>query len=173
LIRGKTGRVYGNLLSLLTTMKGLPLSYNRDLQEDKEPLFDSVDTLKGALKTMGELIPQLHFNLENMKVSAAKDFSTATDLTDYLVRKGLPFRQAHETVGMLVRYCLDKGKSFPEISLEEYREISSLFQEDVFHVITLENSISSRKAKGGTAREEVERAIRAVRSRMENTKGSR
>ncbi|MCX5887592.1 MAG: argininosuccinate lyase [Proteobacteria bacterium] len=173
LIRGKTGRVYGNLLSLLTTMKGLPLSYNRDLQEDKEPLFDSVDTLKGALKVMGELIPQLHFKLENMKASAAKDFSTATDLTDYLVRKGLPFRQAHETVGMLVRYCLDKGKSFPEISLEEYREISSLFQEDVFTVITLENSINSRKAKGGTAREEVERAIRAVRSRMENTKGSR
>jgi argininosuccinate lyase len=173
LIRGKTGRVYGNLLSLLTTMKGLPLSYNRDLQEDKEPLFDSVDTLKGVLKVMGELIPQLHFMLENMKASAAKDFSTATDLTDYLVRKGLPFRQAHETVGMLVRYCLDKGKSFPEISLEEYREISSLFQEDVFTVITLENSINSRKAKGGTAREEVERAIGAVRSRMEDKKGSR
>jgi argininosuccinate lyase len=108
-----------------------------------------------------------------MKASAAKDFSTATDLTDYLVRKGLPFRQAHETVGMLVRYCLDKGKSFPEISLEEYREISSLFQEDVFTVITLENSINSRKAKGGTAREEVERAIGAVRSRMEDKKGSR
>jgi argininosuccinate lyase len=174
LVRGKTGRVYGNLLSLLTTLKGLPLSYNRDLQEDKEPLFDSIDTLKSSLKIMGELIPRLTFKLEKMRESAAKDFSTATDLADYLVCKGLPFRKAHETVGMLVRYCLEKGKAFHEISLDEYREISSLFQEDVFEVITLENSIKSRRSKGGTAREEVERVIKALRSRRgETPKGSR
>ena len=173
LIRGKTGRMYGNLISLLTTMKGLPLSYNRDMQEDKEPLFDSVDTLKSALKIMGELIPLLNFKLEKMRESAGKDFSTATDLTDYLVRKGLPFRQAHETVGMLVRYCLGKGKAFHEISLKEYREVSSLFHEDVFEVVTLENSINSRKSKGGTAWKEVEKVIKALRSRMEDTKGSR
>lgn len=173
LIRGKTGRVYGNLLSLLTTMKGLPLAYNRDMQEDKEPLFDSVNTLKNSLKVLGELIPQLNFKLEKMRESAGKDFSTATDLTDYLVRKGLPFRKAHETVGMLVQYCLEKGKAFHEISLEEYREISSLFQEDVFEVVTLENSVNSRKSKGGTSRKEVEKAIKALRSRTEDTKGSR
>jgi len=174
LVRGKTGRVYGNLLSLLITLKGLPLSYNRDLQEDKEPLFDSVDTLKSCLKIMGELIPQLKFKLDKMRESAKKDFSTTTDLTDYLARKGLPFRKAHEIVGTLVRYCLEKGKALNEISLDEYREISSLFQEDVFEVIALENSINSRRSKGGTSRDEVERAIKAVRSRMEeNTKGTR
>lgn len=172
LIRGKTGRVYGNLFSLLTTMKALPLSYNRDLQEDKEPLFDSVITLKSSLKILGELLPKLKFKIEKMRKAAGKDFSLATDLADYLVRKGLPFRKAHETIGILIKYCLEKDKDFQELSLNEYREFSSLFQEDVFEVISLENSVNSRTSRGGTARKEVERVIKVIRSRLEDIKVS-
>ncbi len=159
LVRGKTGRVYGNLLSLLTLMKSLPLAYNKDMQEDKEPLFDTIDTVKGSLKVFAEMIAQMQVKSGNMRIAAARGFSTATDVADYCVRKGLPFRQAHEVVGKTVRYCVETGKDIPELSLEEFRAFSELIEADIYDFVTLEASVNARKATGGTAREAVEREL--------------
>src|SRR6056297_261123 len=159
LVRGKTGRVYGNLMALLTLMKSLPLAYNKDMQEDKEPLFDSIDTVKGCLKIFVDLIGQIQDKADNMRHAAARGFSTATDVADYCVRKGLPFRQAHEVVGKAVQHCITTGKDIPELTLEEFRSFSELIDQDIYNFVTLEASVNARKATGGTAREAVEREL--------------
>jgi argininosuccinate lyase len=164
LVRGKTGRVYGNLISLLTLMKALPLAYNKDMQEDKEPLFDTIDTVKGSLKIFADMIAQMQIKTENMRIAAARGFSTATDVADYCVRKGLPFRQAHEVVGKTVRYCVENNKEIPELTLAEFRAFSELIEADIYDYVTLEASVNARRATGGTAREAVEREIQRARS---------
>ena len=164
LVRGKTGRVYGNLMALLTLMKSLPLAYNKDMQEDKEPLFDSIDTVKGSLKIFADMIVAMRVKADNMRVAAARGFSTATDVADYCVRKGLPFRQAHEVVGKTVRYCVETGKQIHELSLEEFREFSDLIEADIYDFVTLEASVNARKATGGTAREAVERELARLKA---------
>ncbi|MFA5514651.1 MAG: argininosuccinate lyase [Desulfuromonadales bacterium] len=167
LVRGKSGRVYGNLISLLTLMKSLPLAYNKDMQEDKEPLFDTLDTVKGSLKIFADMIAGMGVRRDNMRAAAARGFSTATDIADYLVRQGLPFRQAHEVVGKTVRYCIEQGKDIPELSLEEFRHFHPQIGSDIYDHVTLDASVNARKATGGTAREAVEREIgRARRERL-------
>jgi argininosuccinate lyase len=158
LARGKTGRVYGNLMGLLTVMKGLPLSYNRDMQEDKEGLFDTVDTLLSTLEVFTGLIKTLKIDTARMQQAMADSYILATDLADYLVRKGLPFRQAHDMVGKLVRYAISKGKGFQELSLDEYRGFSPLFADDVYG-ITVKTSVEARNAAGGTAPKQVAAAL--------------
>jgi argininosuccinate lyase len=167
LVRGKTGRVYGNLVSLLTLMKSLPLAYNKDMQEDKEPLFDTIDTVRGSLKVFAEMIAQMTVNAARMRAAAARGFSTATDVADYLVRKGLPFRQAHEVVGKTVRYCVESGKDLPELTLEEFRQFSKKIEADIFAAVTLEASVNARQATGGTARTAVEQEIVRARQPLE------
>ena len=165
LVRGKTGRVYGNLIALLTLMKSLPLAYNKDMQEDKEPLFDTIDTVKGSLKVFADMITEMRVKGDNMRIAAARGFSTATDVADYCVRKGMPFRQAHEVVGKTVRYCVETGKDIPELTLEEFRSFSALIDQDIYDYVTLEASVSARKATGGTAREAVERELTRLNSK--------
>jgi len=167
LVRGKTGRVYGNLVSLLTLMKSLPLAYNKDMQEDKEPLFDTIDTVRGCLKVFAEMIVQMSVNAPRMREAAGRGFATATDVADYLVRKGLPFRQAHEVVGKTVRYCVDTGKALPELTLEEFRQFSKKIEADIFAAVTLEASVNARQAIGGTARSAVETEIARIRQALQ------
>jgi argininosuccinate lyase len=164
LVRGKTGRVYGNLMALLTVMKALPLAYNKDMQEDKEPLFDTIDTVKGSLKIFADMIREMKVNAGNMRAAAAKGFSTATDVADYLVRQGMPFRDAHEVVGKAVAYCLDKGKDLPELTMDEWHSFSTKINEDIYDSITLEASVNARQATGGTALERVKAEIQRVKS---------
>lgn len=168
LVRGKTGRVYGNLLSLLTLMKSLPLAYNKDMQEDKEPLFDTIDTVKGSLKIFAEMIALMQVKAPQMRQAAGRGYSTATDVADYCVRKGLPFRQAHEVVGKTVRYCIENGKEIDELTLDEFRSFSPLIESDIYAHVTLEASVNARSATGGTARVAVEREI--ARARAERQK---
>src|SRR5207302_441153 len=144
LIRGKTGRLYGNLLAVLTTMKGLPLTYNSDMQEDKEPWFDSVDTLEAILTVLPPMLASLTFRSERMGRAAGEHYATATDLADYLVRRGLPFRQAHEVVGRVVRYGLDQGKALDALTLGELRRFSELFEADVTGVLSVDASLRAR-----------------------------
>ncbi|HTP66882.1 MAG TPA: argininosuccinate lyase [Geobacteraceae bacterium] len=165
LVRGKTGRVYGNLIALLTVMKGLPLAYNKDMQEDKEPLFDTIDTVKGSLRVFAEMVRDMRINTDRMRSAAAAGFSTATDVADYLVRKGLPFRDAHEVVGKAVRYCVEASKDLPELTLAEWRAFSGKIDEDIRDAITLEASVNSRRATGGTALERVREEIERARNR--------
>jgi len=164
LIRGKTGRVYGNLVSILTVLKGLPMTYNRDLQEDKEPLFDTVDTVKVSLAVLTAMIGNLTFRREKMKEAAAGGFSTATDIADYLVRKGIPFRRAHAVTGKIVGDCLKKGKSFSDLSLAEFRKFHPAFEKGIFRVITVESSVSARQGPGGTSKKQVVKRIRDIES---------
>ncbi|HJN49356.1 MAG: argininosuccinate lyase [Pseudomonadales bacterium] len=160
LIRGKSGRVYGDLMSLLTLMKGQPLAYNRDNQEDKEPLFDVVETTKDCIRALADIIPALLVNKEKMKQAAEQGYATATDLADYLTKKELPFRDAHEVVGKLVSYAVDCGKGLSALSLQEMKGFSDLIDEDVFNVLTLEGSVHSRNHPGGTAPQQVKKAIK-------------
>ena len=155
LIRGKTGRVYGNLMAMLTTMKGLPLAYNKDMQEDKEPLFDSIDTVLASLKIFAPMISKMTVNEEKMRQAALRGYSTATDLADYLVRKGIPFRQAHHIVGKTVAYAIEQDKNLDELSLEELQKFSPMIASDIFDYITLEASVNSRNSYGGTSAESV------------------
>src|SRR5512138_983160 len=164
LVRGKTGRVYGNLMGLLTVMKGLPLAYNKDMQEDKEPLFDTIDTVKGSLKIFADMIREMTVNAGTMRQAAAKGFSTATDVADYLVRKGMPFRDAHEVVGKSVAYCLSHGKDLPDLTIEEWKGFSDKIGEDIYDAITLEASVNARAATGGTALERVKAEIERVKA---------
>jgi len=164
LVRGKAGRVYGNLVSLLTLMKSLPLAYNKDMQEDKEPLFDSIDTIKGSLKIFAAMIAEMRVKADNMRIAAARGYSTATDVADYCVRKGLPFRQAHEVVGKTIRYCVENGKEIPELSLNEFQQFSELIEADIYDYVTLEASVNARKATGGTATEAVQRELDQIRA---------
>ena len=159
LIRGKSGRVVGNLMALMTVLKGLPMSYNRDLQEDKELVFDSVDTVSQSLTVMGELLSGLSFNREILVHATQKGFMTATDLAEYLVRKNIPFRQAHAIVGQAVAYCIANGKELTDLTLEELQVFSNEIAEDVFEVLRVEGSVNSRTASGGTAGTAVMKAI--------------
>ena len=151
LVRGKTGRVYGHLQAMLVTAKGLPLTYNKDLQEDKEGFFDAVDTIKFSLAVYTDMILTMTVNVDKMQQAVSKDFSNATDLADYLVRKGLPFRQAHEVVGKCVAYAILNNKFLPEISLEEYKDFSELFEADLLEALKPENCVAARKSYGGPA----------------------
>ncbi len=163
LVRGKTGRVNGNLVSLLTLMKSQPLAYNKDNQEDKEPLFDTIDTVLGCLRAFADMVPAIICKHENMYKAAKQGFSTATDLADYLVRQNLPFRDAHEVVGKAVAMGVSSGKDLSELTLEELQQFSDKIKADVFDVLTLEGSVESRNHIGGTAPEQVRKAI--VRAR--------
>ncbi len=164
LIRGKSGRLYGNLFAVLTTLKGLPLAYNSDMQEDKEPFFDSVDTLAGVLEVLPPLLESLTFHTDRMRQAAGEHFATATDLADYLVRKGLPFRQAHEVVGRVVRHALDAGRSLEALGLDELRRFSPLFERDVSAALSVEASLRARAVTGGTAPDAVRRALTLART---------
>ncbi|MDA3870568.1 MAG: argininosuccinate lyase [Gammaproteobacteria bacterium] len=166
LVRGKTGRVNGNLVSLLTLMKSQPLAYNKDNQEDKEPIFDTLDTVLGSLRAFADMIPAIQCKHANMYAAARQGFSTATDLADYLVRKGLPFRDAHEAVGSAVAVAMEQQIDLSELSLEALRGFSAMIDEDVYEVLTLEGSVASRNHVGGTAPEQVRRAIAEARNRL-------
>ncbi|MBA2848155.1 argininosuccinate lyase [Thermosulfuriphilus ammonigenes] len=166
LIRGKSGRVFGHLLSLLTTMKALPLAYNRDMQEDKEPLFDTVDTVKTAVAIMGEIVAHLKPRPERMREVCEEGFLTATDLADYLVEKGLAFREAHAVAGRVVAYALERGRRLWELSLEELRRFSELIDEDLLERLSIEGSVARRNSFGGTAPERVKEAIASARTRL-------
>jgi len=166
LARGKTGRVYGHLMAALTTLKGLPLTYNRDLQEDKEGLFDSVDTLLSTLGVMAPMVASLRVRTDRISRAAEADYTLATDIADYLVRKGIPFRQAHGIVGSLVRYAVEIGKPLHDLDLIEYRRFCPEFENDV-KSITLESSLAARNVPGGTAPEEVEKALAAARRTLD------
>jgi argininosuccinate lyase len=170
LARGKTGRVYGSLVALLTTMKALPLSYNSDLQEDKEGFFDCADTLLSSLEMFAGMLRTLRVKKENTERAASQGYLLATDLADYLVRKGEAFRTAYDIVARLVTYASEKGKSFNELSLQEYKNFSSLFGDDV-HSITLETSLAARGSIGGTAPEQVKKALSRAKGLIED-KGS-
>jgi argininosuccinate lyase len=166
LIRGKSGRIFGHLMALLTLMKSQPLAYNKDNQEDKEPLFDTVDNLKGSLRVFADMIPAIRCNAEPMRQAALKGFATATDLADYLVRKGVAFRDAHEVVGKSVAYCIDKGLELAELDLAQLQDFSGLIGEDVFECLTLEGSVAARDHIGGTAPTQVRAAIQRARDRL-------
>lgn len=155
LVRGKTGRVYGHLMGLLTLMKSQPLAYNKDNQEDKEPLFDTVDTLRDSLRAFADMVPNIVARKDDMREAAMRGFSTATDLADYLVRKGIAFRDAHEIVGKSVAYGIQSGKDLSEMTLEELQQFSNEITADVFDVLTLEGSVAARNHIGGTAPEQV------------------
>jgi len=163
LIRGKTGRITGNLMSLLMLMKGQPLAYNKDNQEDKEPLFDTVDNLRASLRVFADMIPALNAKHDNLREAARRGFSTATDLADYLVRQGVPFRDAHEVVGKAVRLGVDTERDLAEMSLEELQGFSDKIQQDVFAVLTLEGSVAARDHLGGTAPTQVRAAVQRAR----------
>jgi len=163
LVRGKTGRVNGHLISLLTLMKSQPLAYNKDNQEDKEPLFDTVDTIKGCLKAYADMIPAIEAKADNMRVAAKRGFSTATDLADYLVKKGVPFRDAHEIVGKSVAFGVAEGRDLSDMTLEELQQFSDVIGEDVFDVLTLEGSVQARDHLGGTAPNQVRAAVARAR----------
>src|SRR5690625_1545894 len=163
LVRGKTGRVNGHLISMLTLMKSQPLAYNKDNQEDKEPLFDTVDTVRDCLRAFADMVPAIQARRDNMYQAAKSGFSTATDLADYLVRKGTPFRDAHEVVGKSVAYGIESGKDLSEMSLDELRQFSNVIEQDVFDVLTLEGSVAARDHIGGTAPAQVRAAVSRAR----------
>ena len=167
LVRGKTGRVNGHLVSLLTLMKSQPLAYNKDNQEDKEPLFDTVDTVRDCLRAFADMIPALIAKKDSMYEAAKRGFSTATDLADYLVRKGTPFRDAHEIVGKSVAYGIETGKDLSEMSLEELQQFSNTIEQDVFDVLTLEGSVAARDHLGGTAPKQVLAAVKTAKTELD------
>ena len=167
LLRGKTGRVNGNLIALLTLMKGQPLAYNKDNQEDKEPLFDTIDTLRGSLKVFADMVPAIAVQRTAMLASASRGYATATDLADYLVRNGVAFRDAHEVVGQAVRLGIDTGRDLAEMSLAELQGFSNAIGEDVFEVLTLQGSVAARDHIGGTAPKQVQAAVARARARLQ------
>jgi len=166
LARGKTGRVNGHLMSLLTLMKGQPLAYNKDNQEDKEPLFDTVDTVIDTLRIFADMATGITVKPEAMRAAALQGYATATDLADYLVKKGLPFRDAHEAVAHAVRACVDRNCDLSDLSLQELKSFSSLVEQDVFKVLTLEGSVAARDHVGGTAPNQVRAAIKRIRTML-------
>ncbi|GAB6158687.1 argininosuccinate lyase [Desulfotomaculum varum] len=167
LIRGKTGRVYGDLMGLLTMLKGLPLAYNKDMQEDKEALFDAIDTVKGCLMVCRPMLATMTVRRENMAKAARGGFTNATDVADYLAKKGVPFREAHEIVGKAVFYCLQQEKALEDMTLEEYQKLSPHFSDDLYEVIGVEHCAAARKVRGGPAPEAVRQAIAAARRMLE------
>ncbi|HEX8090653.1 MAG TPA: argininosuccinate lyase, partial [Blastocatellia bacterium] len=168
LIRGKAGRVFGHHAALLATMKGLPLAYNKDMQEDKEALFDTTDTLSGSLSVMATVLRNIRLDPERTREAASRGYSNATDLADYLVRRGLEFRRAHELVGRVVNYAAGRGKALEELSPEEYNEFSPLFASDLYQALTLESSLANKPARGGTSPERVREALARARARLDS-----
>ncbi len=166
LIRGKTGRVYGNLISLLTTMKGLPLTYNRDMQEDKEPLFDTIDTVSTSLRVITEMLPEIKFHKDRMKEACHGGYITATDLAEYLVRQGVAFRIAHEITGKIVLYCIEKGQSITDLSIKELKNFSDKIDEDVYGILTPEGSIEAKISYGSTSKKSVKEQIKLLRKSL-------
>ncbi len=171
IVRGKCARVAGHLSALLMLMKAQPLAYNRDNQEDKQPIFDTVDTLKACLEVYARMLPGMRVHRERMLEAARRGFSTATDLADYLVRKGVPFREAHETVGTAVRAGVESGRDLAEMSLGELKRFSDTIEADVFDVLTLEGSVRARSHAGGTAPDRVRAAAKAAHSRLQGRSG--
>lgn len=167
LVRGKTGRVYGALMSLLTTMKGIPLAYNKDMQEDKELAFDAMDTAKGCIALFNGMLSTLEFKKENMEKSAKNGFTNATDAADYLVNKGVPFRDAHGIVGRLVLYCLEKNISLDEMSLEAYKAISPVFEEDIYEAISMKNCVEKRNTIGAPGSEAMKEVLKQNKKYLE------
>lgn len=165
LVRGKTGRVYGHLIGMLTTLKGLPIAYNKDMQEDKEGMFDTADTLKGALALFAPMIQTMEVKKENMYQAVVQDFSNATDLADYLVNKDMPFREAHAVVGQTVLYAIEQNKFLLDLTLEEFKQFSSLIEEDIYQVLAPETVVNARDVIGGTAKNRVEEQIQLAESR--------
>ena len=170
LIRGKTGRVYGDLMTLLTMLKGIPLAYNKDLQEDKEAVFDAIDTAKQCLKVLTPMFSTMEILKDNMKKAALKGFINATDCADYLTKKGMPFRDAYRTVGQLVAQCVKEDKSLADLTLEEYKEYSEHFDADIYRAIDLGTCVAGRCVTGGPAPSEVERQIGVIRRFLEQRK---
>jgi len=163
LVRGKTGRIYGNLLSLLTVMKGLPLSYNRDLQEDKQPVFDTVDTIKSCLIVLNEMFPGVLFHTVKMRDTAGDAYSTATDLAEYLVKKGVPFRKSHEITGKIVLYSIEEEKRLEGLTLQELNNFSPMISKDIYSCLKAEESVRNKQSLGGTSLDEVKKQIRRLR----------
>ena len=170
LVRGKTGRVYGDLMSLLTAMKGLPLAYNKDMQEDKEPVFDAVDTVKMCVPVFAAMINTMTVREDNMRLAAGRGFINATDCADYLTKKGVPFRDAYTVTGKLVAYCTEKGKTLEELTLEEFGEFSPVFSQDVYKAIDLDNCVETRMSYGGPSVGETQRQIEQILSFIEEHK---
>ena len=166
LVRGKTGRVYGHLMGILTTIKGIPLAYNKDLQEDKEPFFDAQTTLESCLSIYTALLSKLTFNVNRMYDAAGEGYSTATDVADYLAKRGVPFRDAHAVTGKLVRYCIETGKTLPALTLEEFRAASPVFEEDVLHAVTTRASAEGRDSVGGSSVRAAKAGIASVKKRL-------
>ncbi|MGJ8516074.1 argininosuccinate lyase [Carnimonas bestiolae] len=166
LVRGKTGRVYGHLMSLLTLMKSQPLAYNKDNQEDKEPLFDTIDTVKGCLRAFADMVPAIEAKRDNMFEAARRGYSTATDLADYLVCKGVAFRDAHEIVGKSVAYGIEQQRDLSELRLDELQQFSDVIEQDVFDVLSLEGSVAARNHIGGTAPDQVRAAVQRARDAL-------
>lgn len=166
LLRGKTGRVYGNLFSLLTTLKGLPLAYNKDLQEDKEGMFDTVETLIGSLQLLAPMIGTMTVKTENMFQAVSQDYSNATDLADYLANKGIPFREAHEIIGQIVLYAIQNNKYLLDLHLDEYKKFSRSFEEDIFSVLQPKNVVAARNSYGGTGFEQVKVQLKLAEEKL-------
>ncbi|NMM54288.1 argininosuccinate lyase [Paenibacillus aquistagni] len=169
LVRGKTGRVYGNLVGMLTVLKSLPLAYNKDMQEDKEGMLDTVATLDGALRLFAPMISTMKVNKERMRQAVRQDFSNATDIADFLVNKGLPFRQAHEVIGKTVLYCIQRGVYLLDLTLDEFKQFSSLFDESIYDVLQPEQVVNARNVYGGTAAPQVEGAIQRAAGALSDT----
>ena len=170
LVRGKTGRVYGNLVSLLTVMKGLPLAYNKDMQEDKEPLFDTVDTVKTCLEIFTPMLQTMTVVKGRMLDATKAGFLTATDGADYLVQKGLPFREAHHVIGRVVAYCIEKGTGLEELTMAEWKRFSPLFDGDIRRVVSVKVSVDSRNVEGGTALKRVTRRLKEIEKELKSEK---
>ena len=168
LVRGKTGRVYGDLMAMLTVLKGIPLAYNKDMQEDKEAIFDAIDTVKQCLTVFPPMLAGMKVLKENMFSAAQKGFINATDLADYLTKKGLPFRTAYKISGQAVAYCIKEGKVLDEMSLEEYRALCPEIEEDVYEAIDLYTCVKTRISAGGTGPESVKNQIAFVKGKIEN-----
>jgi len=166
LVRGKTGRVYGDLMAMLTSLKGLPLAYNKDMQEDKESVFDAVDTIFMCLDVFAPMVATMKVFPENMLLAAQKGFINATDLADYLVKKGLPFRSAYKISGMVVAKCIQEGKVLETLTLEEYKEFSNLFEMDLYNEISLNTCVEKRISFGGTSFKSVEKQIEYVKGKI-------
>ncbi|MFC7063093.1 argininosuccinate lyase [Halobacillus seohaensis] len=166
LLRGKTGRIYGNLMGLLTLLKGLPLAYNKDMQEDKEGMFDTVDTLDGALSLLAPMLSSMEVKSSNMRQAVNEDYSNATDIADYLAVKGLPFRQAHEVIGQIVLYSIQKQKYLLDLTLEEYKEFSDLFEDDIYEKLAPDHVVAARISEGGTGFEQVREQLKLAKQHL-------
>lgn len=171
LVRGKTGRVMGHLMAMLTTVKGLPLAYNKDLQEDKEGIFDAIDTIKFSLAVYARILRGMKVRKDVMRRAVAEDFSNATDLADYLVKKGMPFRQAHAVSGKAVHYCIEQGRWLADMSMEEFQKLSDLFAEDIYEAISPETCVKNRNSYGGTSYQQVEMQLQLADKLLEAEQG--